>query len=971
MYQNKSYDNFNFEIQKIPTLIFKAQATFDGNLVTLNYSKQATGNCSCKGHLCRHEICLFFLLRDKLNEIFLNKQSEELFYTRVLEDEFMQELMEINIYKNIYKYKITPLLEIKNNNILFSLKLNYKNLEETFTDVLEFLNLVQNKSEIDLNQKKKAILEHKYFDDASKRLIDLLELARDNLEVVEGSVVLPSELLNYFYYEHVPCLIQVSQNRYRLKFVDSFPPFKINVENKKIYTERSDYKTFITKSDSYVFIYNNVYVIHENDMIYAKLLEKLSENSNQTLNDSTLEIFLNNFYPLYYDHINYDYFHKKEDIHIDTYLTLNGNHSLTLKYDGDFDDDTFYLKKKNYKILIRELGFKKANDYTITDLNQVMDIIENKLNLFKEYGTLFVSENIEKIQISNLSKSRLSFKLDDSILKLSFDNMQYTPDELYQMVLSYKKGDRYFETEDKEIVKLDDSLLEFETLSQDMKENIIDPNNIPLYQAYYLSNRYKDVMNTNEILNNFSRDLINYSKASYEIPSVLKANLREYQENGFKWLRTLYNYHLGGVLADDMGIGKTLEIISLISSMEENTKVLIVSPTSLIFNWNNEFEKFNPQIKRKVLYGDLRSNKVMHKLYEENQVLITSYEALRVDVENYSDLNFDVMVIDEAQFIKNPDALKTVAVKKINAQCKFALTGTPIENSILDLWSIFDFILPSYLQSKNKFIKKYEDFMNPVLLEELNKKITPFILRRLKGDVLSIPEKVSTTTYSVMSEEERKVYDKYLLDIRTKVSEDNYSIRNVLSYLTTLRELACEPKLVLDTDNKNSKMDMLIEIIEEKIYAGHKILVFSQFTSVFKFIEKRLKESNIKFLKLTGETDPKKRIELVNEYNSNEDIKVFLISLKAGGTGLNLTSADTIIHYDPWWNMAAMNQATDRAHRMGQTRTVHEIKLVNKDTIEEKIIELEEKKLKLTKELINDSDFISRLTIEDIKSLFM
>ena len=357
--------------------------------------------------------------------------------------------------------------------------------------------------------------------------------------------------------------------------------------------------------------------------------------------------------------------------------------------------------------------------------------------------------------------------------------------------------------------------------------------------------------------------------------------------------------------------------------------------------------------------------------FNKNKILITSYESIRMDIEKYEGLNFRTMIIDEAQFIKNPDALKTMAVKKIKADSKFALTGTPIENSLLDLWSIFDYALPGYLKGKSEFIKQYENFTNPVLLAELNKKTSPFILRRLKGDVLDLEDKVENYSFSFMTDDERKLYDAYLAQARGELQNDDYKISHVLSLLTRLRELACEPRLFLeDVKVPNSKMDLLMEIIDEKSQEGHRMLIFSQFTSIFPFMQERLDQKGIKYLTLTGKTNPEERMELVNKYNNDSEIKVFLISLKAGGTGLNLTTADTVIHYDPWWNLAAMNQATDRAHRLGQKNIVHVIKMINKNTIEDKIVELQNRKKYLTDEVINDNDVIMHMTKDDIKELF-
>ena len=471
----------------------------------------------------------------------------------------------------------------------------------------------------------------------------------------------------------------------------------------------------------------------------------------------------------------------------------------------------------------------------------------------------------------------------------------------------------------------------------------------------------------------FYDDMVNYNNLDIDINENIKNTLRDYQISGVKWLKVLSNYGVGGILADDMGLGKTLQIISLIDSLKRDKPIMIVSPTSLIFNWAMEFKKFAPHIKYMVMYDEFRNDNYVEEAIRNNMVVIISYESLRIDIEKYKDKDFLMCIIDEAQFIKNPEALKTIAVKSIKSNIKIALTGTPIENSLTDLWSIFDFVLPGYLGKKNKFISKYDGYaQSSDVLSSLNKRIQPFILRRLKTDVLDLEDKIETISYSVMSKEEKDLYYSYLDEAKNDLKKDNYKIAKVLSVLTRLRELACEPRMFLDNigDMKNSKMDLLLEIIEEKISDNHKILVFSQFTSLFPFIEERLSKLGIGFLKLTGQTKSLDRAMLVERFNKEDGIKVFLISLKAGGTGLNLTSADTVIHYDPWWNNAVMNQATDRAYRIGQERVVHEIKIVAKDTIEERILELQAKKKDLFDNVISEDDTIKKISLDDLKGLF-
>ncbi len=973
LYQRQDYEEFEFEIIKIPTLSFIASAIFDDKRVTLHYAHDAKGDCSCHlNGLCRHEVCLFFVLRDKLNEIFKDKKSEEDFFNNAKQDELMQELMEINITRCVNSYHLMPIISIVGSKILLAFDLSSKNESIRINDVPSFLSSVETKHTIEIN-KIAHQLDYKYFSSISQKLLDLCYLNRHAMTVELEQTSINSEFMTFIYSIYKES-IYYSYNSYMKKilFKEGLPPVKIIVDDKRLSLNNLNFQIIRTHSKTFVFMTDYCYVISGSDKMYATLLNTLLEQKSLDLNDNNFEIFLNNIYPLYTKQITYLDYHPTKEIKIDTYFDYQ-NHKMSISYKGDFKDDTFYLKKKNYKLLIRNLGFTKSNNYTINDFDAICDIINNRLELFKEYGDVFLSENISKLKFVKMSSQKMNLKMTDSLISLTFEGMKYNASELKDILICYKNNKHYVELSDGSILSIDP---ETANLFNDLVEelgvtNILDEIKIPLYQAYFIASRYKDIIESNNLLDSFSNDLIEYKSYDAKPNDEINSTLRDYQREGFRWLYVLAKYNLGGILADDMGLGKTLEVISLIDSLPRDRAYLIVAPTSLIFNWQMEFEKFAPWLAISVIYGVTRTAENIKDSFTKNKILITSYESIRMDIEKYEGLSFRAMVIDEAQFIKNPDALKTMAVKKIDADSKFALTGTPIENSLLDLWSIFDYALPGYLKGKSEFVKQYENFTNPVLLAELNKKTSPFILRRLKGDVLDLEDKVENYSFSFMSDDERKLYDAYLAQARGELQNDDYKISHVLSLLTRLRELACEPRLFLD-DVKvpNSKMDLLMEIIDEKSQEGHRMLVFSQFTSIFPFMQKRLETKGIKYLTLTGKTDPQERMELVNKYNSDSEIKVFLISLKAGGTGLNLTTADTVIHYDPWWNLAAMNQATDRAHRLGQKNIVHVIKMINKNTIEDKIVELQNRKKYLTDEVINDNDVIMHMTKDDIKELF-
>ena len=438
----------------------------------------------------------------------------------------------------------------------------------------------------------------------------------------------------------------------------------------------------------------------------------------------------------------------------------------------------------------------------------------------------------------------------------------------------------------------------------------------------------------------------------------------------------------GGILGDEMGLGKTIQAITFILS-NKGSKTLIVAPTSLTYNWIDEFKKFAPSLAVVAVNVGKEEREEMLRNIGLFDVIITTYNLLKKDLERYNTLEFDCCILDEAQNIKNPNSQNAVAVKEIKAKTRFALTGTPIENSLMDLWSIFDFIMPGYLYDEKRFSVRYHKKLkeSPEVLEELNRLIKPFILRRKKKQVLKeLPDKIEKTLMVTLEEEQKKVYRTYanhameLIEKKVKDDEFRNSKIEILSYITKLRQLCLDPSVLMkDYVGGSGKMEALVELLLQSIEEGHRILVFSQFTSVLKNIGKRISEEGIGFSYLDGSVPSEKRINMVKAFNKGKN-PVFLISLKAGGTGINLTSADIVIHFDPWWNPAVEEQATDRAHRIGQENVVEVIKIIAKGTIEEKILLLQEEKKKLISELmgneLSSGESFATLTEEEIFGLF-
>lgn len=432
-----------------------------------------------------------------------------------------------------------------------------------------------------------------------------------------------------------------------------------------------------------------------------------------------------------------------------------------------------------------------------------------------------------------------------------------------------------------------------------------------------------------------------------------------------------------------------MQVIAVIleNKLKENIykPSIVVCPSSLTLNWKNEIEKFAPSLKSIVIRGSLGERKELINTINDNDVVITSYDLLKRDIERYieKDLKFRYIIADEAQYIKNSNTQNAKSLKDLSGETRFALTGTPIENSLAELWSIFDYIMPGYLFGYGKFKREFESKIvkeqDENVMKRLKTMIEPFILRRTKKQVLTeLPDKTITILNNEMEGEQKKVYLSYIAQTKKEIMQEintqgfEKSQIKILSLLTRLRQICCHPALFIENyQGESSKLIQALEIIEDAIKSNHKILLFSTYTSMFDILEEKLKERNINYYKLTGLTKVDERIKMVDEFNKNSNIKIFLISLKAGGTGLNLTGADMVIHYDPWWNISAENQATDRAYRIGQKNNVQVYKLITKNSIEEKINELQEKKLALIENVLDTNQtFINKLSKEDIMSLF-
>ncbi|XZL84298.1 SNF2-related protein [Clostridium perfringens] len=674
----------------------------------------------------------------------------------------------------------------------------------------------------------------------------------------------------------------------------------------------------------------------------------------------------------------------------------------------DEKDNSFLRDLKSEKYIEFQLErfkfIKREEDFCFIGSEEEMyELFSKGIKRLRELGEVLLLEELKGFKVLDSSLISSELKELSNFYKLKFDFGDFELRELRESIDAMKRGDRFYRTKKVYLDLEDPGIVNFLNLLEDLGLENINDNEVYIDKSkvLYIQEKLKDrnlsFIKGGNVLQEIVGKLLNKEFKRKLVPKALNAELRPYQKEGFKWINEITDLGFGGVLADDMGLGKTLQIIAFLLS-QKKSKSIVVVPTSVIYNWMDEFEKFAPSIRIGLVHGSkskrdkvlrefkrglgikIEEDNLKEKSYEKYDVLLTTYGTLKNDEKAYENLSFDYCIIDEAQNIKNPAAQATLSVKNIKSRCNIALTGTPIENNLMELWSIFDFVMPGYLFTKERFRERF--ILDESNLSELKYLITPFILRRLKEDVLSeLPEKLEKKYLVEMKGKQKQLYSFYVKAIKNQLNENKSSEKsgrdkiNLFSYLTKLREICLDPSLVVpDYTGGSSKLTVVKEIVKDASESGKKILLFSQFTSVLQKIEEDFKKEDISYLYLDGGTSAKDRVERVKKFNEDSNIKVFLISLKAGGVGLNLTSASVVIHFDPWWNPAVEDQATDRAHRFGQENKVEVIKLVAKDTIEEKIVLMQEDKRELIQSLMDgktmDGKGLKRLTEEEISKLF-
>jgi superfamily II DNA or RNA helicase len=632
------------------------------------------------------------------------------------------------------------------------------------------------------------------------------------------------------------------------------------------------------------------------------------------------------------------------------------------------------------------------------DEQTILLMLTDGVEILKSIGQVFSTTAFDGMMKPTGPSVKVGLSIDSNLVEISPIADEVPMNEVGALLESYRRNRRYHRLKDGSFVDLKDAdLAELDRIAADfdLSGQQLDSGTvtIPGFHAFLLDSQVDDA-NKSESFTAYVDELKVIDPQRYQVPEHMRGILRPYQVEGFQWLSTLWDKGFGGILADEMGLGKSVQLLSLIEARKGGGPALIVCPASLVYNWAAECEKFTPDLNVEVVAGTkARRRKTIAAIasacadrpdeQDAPDVVVTSYDLLRRDVDDYQACRFALMALDEAQYIKNHATKLAKAVKQITAEHRFALTGTPIENRLSELWSIFDFLMPGLLGSYTRFREKYEQpIMAPgpehsVMADKLQALVGLFIKRRLKKDVLTdLPDKFENIVTVKLEGEQRRLYAAHEQRLRatlTKTKDADFNVKKIriLAEFTLLREICCDPRLVYaDAKHCSAKLDAISDLVANCIDENKKALIFSQFTSYLDLIGARLAERGVDYYTITGETPKKRRVELVDEFNGN-DVPVFLISLKAGNTGLNLVGASVVVHADPWWNAAAQDQATDRAHRIGQKRDVNVYQIVAKDTIEERILKLQQTKNDLAQQFTSGrtASGVGSLTKDDLLSL--
>lgn len=921
---------------------------------------------------------------------------------------YEQNLIQASINQDM---EIVPILTYDYGELLLSFKVGQKN-KYIIKSIPEFIERIEQRATFSYG--KNLTFSHQYdcFNEESKKQIDFMKahlgvFNRTNVydRINEKQFEIKGALLDD-YFE----VFKEIEEKINLESIEASIKIKVN--------EKEDLYQFKFADNLFILGATHLYVYYD---LANTLLQYRCDEQGKTVN-FIHELMQQDIYVLKQE---YPQFYKYVLSEIMPYLDIQGLSMLEetiepcvlIKLFGDIDDSNqvvFSLEyyDENGKVT---KGFDEQNiigynqelvettiqkyasyidktnhiAYFNSEDEDTFEFISNGLPYLSKYCEIFVSEALHNLGKNHEYTIQVGVKFESDLLSIDINSLEIPKGELGEVLNAYRRKKKFYRLKNgkllvlnsKQLEELDDLLESYHLSGKDLNRGTVE---VPSYRLFSLDKKMNDVQYIQTKRSKTFENQVNRFKEiksnQYPLSAKYQQILRDYQKEGYQWLSLMRDYGFNGILADDMGLGKTLQVIALLDENKANKPSLVICPASLIYNWDDEIRKFTDSLHAVCICGNANERQLKIMEAHKYDLLITSYDYIRRDIEWYENLEFDTVILDEAQNIKNQKTKNAISVKKLHAKHKIALTGTPIENSLAELWSIFDFLMPNYLFNYHYFQAQYETAIvknhDNKKQEVLKQLVSPFILRRNKKDVLKeLPEKIEKVQYIDFDEEEYKIYLANLAKVNDELAEmahmENQDKIAILAMLTRLRQLCCEPRLMYENITKcSSKMNACMELVHSFHENNQKILLFSSFTSMLDLIEKELHREGISYLKLTGKTSKEDRKMLVDQFQ-NDNTTVFLISLKAGGTGLNLTAAEAVIHYDPWWNQSAQNQATDRAYRIGQNKNVQVFKLVMKNSIEEKIQKLQLMKKELADTFVESNEgSIAKMSKEEIMQLF-
>ena len=997
--------------------------------------------CNCKSdYKCEHLACsLCMLMNSEIKSypyIYQTNQVEHLKQQRLskLERKVQDKIHEYSSYsqklihqsKAYYNNKMKTIISDKTYSIESIFRVNSEDLDLDFKvgtaekkyvikNIHDFLNRIEQHEYYQYGKNFGFVHSVSVFDDESKELIYLLKKLDD---------IYNQQSRKDFYYgydSHLSRSIQIDESNLDLIF-DYYR--KVNVQKVEfnellkripIDIQKGKYSYKISLINENEYFVSNKYIYNiQKPFIFNRYL---SDDEGKLRN--LIHTLLHE--PIYLSHKDYYSFYKYVLSPLMDYIDINLPMDIVetsytdIQIYGDIDDDSniifqlYYVNEDHDRILgfnkqiittfkqdVVEEYFASCADYidynqhyARFDINQeksIMFILEG-LNFLKDYGQIFISDALKRLGKTQKYMISAGVRISNDLLSVDLESEQIPKEEIGNILSQYRKKKKYYRLKNgdliflntPEIEELDQFITQYHVDVKDIKKGKFD---ISKNKMFAMDNSDMNYIKINRS-ETFKKTIDSFYQSNTNdifVNDKYHHILRNYQKEGVNWLLTLYKYGFNGILADDMGLGKTLQVIAMLDSLAKGKPSLVICPASLIYNWEDEVHKFSNTFKVKCVTGSKEERNQIMMQYQEYDLLVTSYDYIKRDYDVYENKQFNYVILDEAQYIKNQNTKNAQTVKKLNSEHRIALSGTPIENTLAELWSIFDFLMPDYLYNYHYFKSYFENDIvksnDEEKVKKLRQKVSPFILRRTKKDVLTeLPDKIEKTRFIPFNEEESKLYYASLAqaneELQSLLHMENINKVQILALLMRLRQLCCEPRMVYENIiNVSSKLKSAIDIIDNASQNKQQVLLFSTFKQSLDYIAKELELNGISYGMLSGSTNKEKRRELVEAFQNNE-FSVFLISLKAGGTGLNLTNAEIVIHFDPWWNISVQNQATDRAHRIGQKKNVQVYKLVMKDSIEEKIIALQEKKKDLADMFVENNDGnISSMSKDDIVELF-